>query len=123
MSRSRIFYTALLALVIVLFYGGFVLLWLMGAHDLSRDLATLWGVDLGLMNGPGRPSVPFFDLYGTLSWRDCYLQGHNVMAANPCDPLGRPANYSPLWYLLPTGGVAHYELLGVVLGTDRKSVV
>lgn len=47
MSRSRIFYTALLALVIVLFYGGFVLLWLLDAHDLSRDLATLWGVDLG----------------------------------------------------------------------------
>ena len=116
MNMARTLYTALLALVILLFYGGFIVLWLTDQHDFSRDWANLWGVDLGMLNTPSRQSVPFFDLYGTLSWRDCHLQGVDVMATNPCDPLGRPSNYSPLWYLLPTGGRDNYMLLGLLLG-------
>ena len=45
-----------------------------------------------------RPYVfPFGDTDGTVSALDCYRRGVDVIAANPCDSLRRPYNYSPIW--------------------------
>jgi hypothetical protein len=40
---------------------------------------------------------PFLDLHAILSALECKRQGVDVMLANPCDVLGRPHVYSPLW--------------------------
>jgi hypothetical protein len=44
---------------------------------------------------------PFFDAQGLLAPIACWHQGFDVYAATPCDPLGRPMVYSPLWLRLP----------------------
>lgn len=46
---------------------------------------------------------PFLDLKGVLSWSECHRLGYDVMRVNPCDPLGRLLNYSPLTRYLPFG--------------------
>lgn len=43
---------------------------------------------------------PFLDAHGVLSAVQCHRLGVDVFAENPCDILGRPLNYSPLWLLL-----------------------
>jgi len=41
--------------------------------------------------------TPFIDLEYLLTNATCWQQGIDVYAVNPCDPLGRPMAYSPLW--------------------------
>ena len=41
--------------------------------------------------------TPFFDLEYVLNTVTCWHQGIDVYATNPCDPLGRPMTYAPLW--------------------------
>src|SRR5262249_49806134 len=40
---------------------------------------------------------PFLDLEFILASVDCWQHGIDVYVNNPCDVLGRPFNYSPLW--------------------------
>ena len=49
----------------------------------------IWGVPVW--------QFPFLDLHAILSALECKRQGVDVMLANPCDVLGRPHVYSPLW--------------------------
>jgi hypothetical protein len=116
MNSIRLPYIALLALVILLFYGAFLALWLGGHQEILGFWADSWGVGLVTpSDDPQARSLPFFDLYGVLSWRDCHLRGLDVLSVNPCDPLNRPSNYSPLLYLLPTGGRENLLVLGFLL--------
>ncbi len=114
MNRRQLFYTASLGFVILLFYGGFATLWALNYHEFNLFWTDLWGVYL-LVWTPTGATLPFYDLFGVLSWRDCYLLGTDVMYANPCDPLARLSNYSPLWYLLPIGGRDDVFLLGTLM--------
>lgn len=40
---------------------------------------------------------PFLDLRYIFAGVECWAKGIDVYIANPCDPLGRPHGYSPLW--------------------------
>jgi hypothetical protein len=44
-----------------------------------------------------RPSTPFIDFQFILTNVTCWQRGVNVYISNPCDPLNRPMDYSPLW--------------------------
>src|SRR5262245_55720260 len=40
---------------------------------------------------------PFLDFQAVLAAVDCWQRGIDVYVSNPCDVLGRPFAYSPLW--------------------------
>lgn len=86
-------YTFLLLLALLVFYGGLYALWLWGNHDLYFSLMQYLHTD------PYK--VPFIDMEGPLSWAECHRLGYDVIAVNPCDPMNRPLNYSPLLLYLP----------------------
>jgi hypothetical protein len=115
MNFLRFSPAALLAIAILLFYGAFLGSWFAGSWEMFEAWDGLWGIPA--VHPPGGPQSPqlFFDMAGVLSWRDCHLRGLDVMAVNPCDPLGRLSNYSPLWYLLPTGGRANLMPLSILM--------
>jgi hypothetical protein len=47
-------------------------------------------------------TFPFLDTHAVLSAIECHRSGTDVYVTNPCDVLGRPHVYSPLWlYLSP----------------------
>jgi hypothetical protein len=45
-------------------------------------------------------AYPFLDLFYVSSQVECWRQGIDVYVQNPCDPLGRVQDYSPLWLRL-----------------------
>jgi hypothetical protein len=71
-----------------------------------------WG-RLGV--GPG--SVPFGDLRSVTSGWECTRRGIDILAANPCDQSGRPANYPRIWMALSFLGlgVGSTIVLGVLI--------
>ena len=44
---------------------------------------------------------PFLDARFVTAQVECWRRGVDVYASNPCDPLGRTLDYSPLWLRLP----------------------
>lgn len=70
------------------------------APQLEVALLQAWGLDPW--------NFPFLDLHALLSALQCSREGIDVMRVNPCDILGRPHIYSPLWLapaaLLPVDG-------------------
>jgi hypothetical protein len=75
--------------------------------DRARYLALL-----GLLGFRPPDGEPFFDTRGVLAQIECWQKGIDVYAVNPCDPIGRLHNYSPVWLrltFLPTDA-------GAVLG-------
>ncbi len=48
----------------------------------------------------GRWDLPFFDTRFVLAQLACWRRGIDVYSVNPCDPLGRLQDYSPLWLRL-----------------------
>ncbi|MGZ4384808.1 MAG: glycosyltransferase 87 family protein [Gaiellaceae bacterium] len=60
---------------------------------------------------------PFIDLLNVTSGWECTRRGVAVLASNPCDPTGRPANYPTIW-MWPSGlglGPRENTLLGIGL--------
>ena len=86
-------YQLLLLFVLLCFYGAIAALWLLGAHTVYFELLRGWGVE------PWH--TPFLDMSGTLSWAECHRRGVDVFVTNPCDPLNRPLNYTPVLLALP----------------------
>jgi hypothetical protein len=69
-------------------------LWLTGLHEPYE--AFFWRLGME----PFR--FPFVDTHAVLSAIECHRHGIDVYVTNPCDTLGRPHVYSPLWlYLSP----------------------
>jgi hypothetical protein len=60
-------------------------------------------------------AFPFLDADGVVSAARCLREGVDVIADNPCDPLRRPYNYSPLWLVLAILPVTPAWLLPVGL--------
>jgi len=92
---------AMLALILVLYYGG----WPQGYQAL-----------MALQGFPPVP-YPFLDTEASLSAWECTRLGFDVIALNPCDTLGRPYNYAPFWMsvaFIPLGS-ADRVWVGLVL--------
>ena len=49
----------------------------------------------------GALPMPFIDSVYVLAQAECWQRGVDVYAVNPCDPLGRLHDYSPLWLRIP----------------------
>jgi hypothetical protein len=60
---------------------------------------------------------PFLDLMNLTSGWECARRGVEVLASNPCDPSGRPANYPTIWIWFSWLGLGPREntLLGIVV--------
>ena len=89
-------YSSLLFIVLMLFYGGFLWLW-----------ATHYPLYIAIMSALGVDAwhFPFLDTMGPLSWIECHRRGIDVFVVNPCDPLNRLFNYSPLILDFPDFGL------------------
>jgi len=68
-------------------------------------VAALWRHGGWSHLGVPQPSPIFLDTRSVTSAWVCHLHGVPVLAANPCDPLGRPANYPQLWLLPAHAGL------------------
>src|ERR1700730_6284113 len=64
-------------------------LWFSGTHSLYFGALRLLGLEPF--------SFPFLDTHAVLSAAECGRRGIEVYLSNPCDVLGRPHVYSPLW--------------------------
>jgi hypothetical protein len=72
-------------------------LWLSGAYSLYFGALRLLGIDPF--------SFPFLDTHAVLAAAECARQGIQVYLSNPCDALGRPHAYSPLWLAIAPGSL------------------
>jgi hypothetical protein len=104
--------TILLFLILLAFYGGIYTLWLWGDH------AVYFSIMHYVVAAPFK--TPFIDMTGPLSWAECYRLGYDVLRVNPCDPLGRLLNYSPLIVYLPLGT---HETVAAALVQDSAFII
>ena len=100
-------YRGYLAAIVIVYFGAVILFWLHGDPAMVGIFERAQGVPpvMGpwLYQPYAHAPVPFIDLVGIFSWRECYLQGIDVTLHNPCDIIPRgPANYSPIVWHLPT---------------------
>jgi hypothetical protein len=72
-------------------------LWLSGAHSVYFGALSVLGVEPF--------SFPFLDAHAVLAASQCGRQGVEVYLSNPCDALGRPHAYSPLWLAIVPGSL------------------
>ncbi len=72
-------------------------LWLSGEHSLYFSALRALGVEPF--------SFPFLDTHAVLAAAECARQGIEVYFSNPCDALGRPHGYSPLWLVIVPGSL------------------
>ena len=61
---------------------------------------------------------PFLDTDAITAAIECYRQGIDVYIANPCDALGRPHVYSPLWLAASVLPVTRAWTMPIGLGLD-----
>jgi hypothetical protein len=73
-------------------YALLAVLWRSGAHSVYFGAFRLLGVEPF--------SFPFLDIDAVLAAAECWREGLDVYISNPCDVLGRPHVYSPLWLAL-----------------------
>jgi hypothetical protein len=88
-TSSKLPYRLAIPIGVVCLCAIMVGLWLSGAHSLYFGALRLLGVEPF--------SFPFLDSHAVLSAAECGRQGIEVYLSNPCDVLGRPHVYSPLW--------------------------
>ena len=74
-----------------LIFGALYAIWLSGNQHLYQTILTIWGIP------PFR--FPFLDLQAILAARECWAKGIDVFLSDPCDVLGRPHVYSPIWLI------------------------
>ncbi len=77
------------AAVVLFLFGCFAALYLSPYRGAYMDLLWKWGI--------APYSWPFLDTDTVLSALRCRRLGVDVFVENPCDPLGRVFDYSPLW--------------------------
>jgi hypothetical protein len=87
--------------------------------------AALWAggweaAYIGLLRAVGvHPfTFPFVDAHAVLSAAECQRQGIDVYSVNPCDVLGRPHAYSPLWLSIVPNWLGTTELSAIGLAVD-----
>lgn len=85
-------------------------LYLSGARGAYRNAILTWGIE--------PYATPFLDTDTVLSAVRCLRIGVDVFAANPCDPLARVYDYSPLWLVLAKLPVTEAWVPASGLGVD-----
>ncbi len=98
------------AAVAGLIFLGMAALYVTGRRTVSDGILRAWGVDPF--------AFPFLDTETVLSAVRCARAGVDVFVTNPCDPLRRVYDYSPLWLLLAKLPVTQGWLMpaGLVVG-------
>ena len=94
---SKLAYRLAIPIGVLCLYAMMAALWLSGAHSLYFDALRLLGVEPF--------SFPFLDTHAVLAAAECARQGIEVYLSNPCDVLGRPHVYSPLWLAIVPGSL------------------
>ncbi len=94
---SKLAYRLAIPLGVLCLYAIMAGLWLSGAHSLYFGALRLIGVEPF--------SFPFLDTHAVLAAAECAQQGIEVYLSNPCDALGRPHAYSPLWLAIVPGSL------------------
>jgi hypothetical protein len=88
-ASRRSAYRVVIPIAALCLYGALGLLWCVGAHSTYSGVLHLVGVEAF--------SSPFVDTGAVLAAADCWREGIDVYLFDPCDALGRPHVYSPLW--------------------------
>jgi hypothetical protein len=96
-TSSKLAYRLAIPVAVLSLYGIMAGLWLAGAHSLYFSSLRVLGVEPF--------SFPFLDTHAVLSAAECGRQGIEVYLSNPCDALGRPHAYSPLWLAIVPGSL------------------
>jgi hypothetical protein len=91
-------------------FGALAALWLVGPQSLYVALLTASGIGVG--------KVPFLDLHAVTAAIECHARGIDVYLADPCDILGRPHAYSPLWLDLAPGFLRDQDAAWLGAGLD-----
>ena len=92
-------------IALAMLFGYFLALVAAGGHD---HWDVFYVADL-------RPA--FVDLRSVTSAWECTRDGVEVLAANPCDPGGRPANYPRLWLLPSWTGAGEETTMALGIAT------
>jgi hypothetical protein len=114
-SGRRLAYQLAIPLTGLAVYGLFALLWHTGAQSAYFGALRLLGVDPF--------SFPFLDIDAVLSAAECRRQGVDVYISDPCDVLGRPHVYSPVWLWVVPGFLGKWATGWVGLGLDLMFIL
>jgi hypothetical protein len=96
-------------------FGTLALLWHYGQHALYFGALGVFGFE------PFR--FPFLDIHAVLAAAQCQRAGIDVYIYNPCDALGRPHVYSPLWLALTPSFLDTTATTAVGLGLDLMFIL
>ena len=96
-AASKLAYRLAIPVGVLCLYAIMAGLWLTGAHSIYFGTLRLLGVEPF--------SFPFLDTHAVLAAAECGRQGIDVYLSNPCDVLGRPHAYSPLWLAIVPGSL------------------
>jgi len=77
-------------------------------HEIYYAVLRFWDVTVGFSH-----YLPFLDTHAVLSALQCHRVGIDVFVQNPCDALGRPHNYSPVWFALAYTGLGNADVPAV----------
>jgi Glycosyltransferase family 87 len=94
-AASKLAYRLAIPVVVLCLYAIMAGLWLSGAHSVYFGSLRVLGVEPF--------GFPFLDTHAVLAAAECGRQGIDVYLSNPCDVLGRPHAYSPLWLAIVPG--------------------
>ena len=94
-ASQRIAYRLVIPATVLVFYAALAALWHWGLHSAYFTILRLFGFE------PFR--FPFLDIHAVLAAVQCHHLGIDVYFVNPCDALGRPHVYSPLWLRVVPG--------------------
>jgi hypothetical protein len=94
---SKLAYRLAIPIGVLCLYVIMAGLWLSGAHSIYFGALRLLGVEPF--------GFPFLDTHAVLAAAECARQGIEVYFFNPCDALGRPHVYSPLWLAIVPGSL------------------
>jgi hypothetical protein len=103
-------YRLVIPATVLLLYAALAALWHRGPHSAYFTILRLFGFE------PFR--FPFLDIYAVLAAVQCRHLGIDVYSINPCDALGRPHVYSPLWLRVVPGffNTSWTTICGITLG-------
>src|SRR3990170_318275 len=87
-TKARILPAAIAGLIFL----GMSVLYVSGQRTIYEEALRSWGVDPF--------AFPFVDADTVLSAVRCLQAGVDVFVSNPCDPVRRAFDYSPMWLVL-----------------------
>jgi len=114
-AGRRLAYRLAIPAAALLLFAVLAVLWQCGPHALYFDTLGLFGF------APFR--FPFLDIDAVLAAAECQRQGIDVYLYNPCDALGRPYVYSPLWLTIIPGFLGTTATIAVGLGLDLTVIL